>query len=147
MFRRLREWIREPQNGLAEDDREQADAEVAQSIESLEDQLSLDGASLPRVSDTDKVRFAAEATFTDAAVAGEVVALWRQLSGDAHALGWSALTRASTQPFPIGRDPRFRRPMSEMTARGDLAEFVNDYSAAYRILRNGWGLFDRRCSA
>jgi len=147
MFRRLREWIREPHNGLAEQDRQQAEAQVNQSLESIQVQLRSGGAPPSRVSDTEVVRFAAEATFSEATEAGEVVALWRKLSGDAHALGWSALTRASTQRSPVGRDPRFRQPMSEVTVQGDLAEFVDAYYAAYRILKNGWGLFDRRCTA
>ena len=30
---------------------------------------------------------------------------------------------------------------------GDLHELVNEFSAAFRILKVGWSLFDQRCTA
>ncbi len=99
-----------------------------------------------RYSDTEVVRSAGEVVFVKAHQQGAVVALWRQLSGDAHGLAWATLTRARTTRAPVGRDARYPLPITQMTSGGDLRELVDDFWAAYRILKVGWSLFDQCCT-
>lgn len=68
--------------------------------------------------DTGVVRDAGEAVFSDPHRQGAVVALWRQLSGDAHGLLWTTMTRASTVRSLMGRDPRYPLPMTQMASGG-----------------------------
>lgn len=67
--------------------------------------------------------------------------LWRQMSGDAHALSWSLTVRANLGPAKKGT------PLSEGTAFGSLEDIVEPFEASYQILRRGWSLFDQRCEA
>lgn len=85
------------------------------------------------------VRAAAESVFS-VQEALEVRLLWRQLSGDAHALGWQMLAR-SGPPRRVGRG------MAEFAAGGDLADLADVFDKFFRLTRRGWSLFDRRCEA
>lgn len=67
--------------------------------------------------------------------------LWRQMSADAHALGWSVFQRST---LPMGPSDR-RAGLSEGTAPGSLTDIAAPFLASYRILKVGWSLFDRRC--
>lgn len=143
MHRRLLEWIKEPESELADEGREEAKATVEDRIAELK---SREGVGEVKHWDTAVIRQAGEVVFTEARQRGAVVALWRQLSGDAHSLVWPNMTRASTVRIRAARDVRYPVPMSELTSGGDLRELVNEFSAAFRILKVGWSLFDQRCT-
>lgn len=66
---------------------------------------------------------------------------WRQMSGDAHALGWAVTLRATLGP------PQRGEPLTAGTAGGSLEAIAQPFEASYRLLKNGWSLFDRRCEA
>jgi hypothetical protein len=144
MHQRLLEWIREPENGLEPENRSEADLVVGERVEELRDRQDVRAISY---SDTGVVRLAGEIVFDDEHTSGAVVALWRQLSGDAHGLLWTTMTRGSTIQSRAARDPRYPLPMVEMTSGGDLRDLVDAFSAAFRILKAGWSLFDQRCTA
>lgn len=144
MHLRLREWIREPENDLDPATRAQAEKLVSARYDEHWDREEVRAINY---SDTGVVREAGEIVFNDKHQQGAVVALWRQLSGDAHGLLWTTMTRASTTRAPLGRDPRYPLPMTQMTSGGDLRELVDAFWAAYRILKMGWALFDQRCTA
>lgn len=144
MHQRLLEWIQEPQNGLDPENRGEAEEVVRIRLEELS---SLQDVRAISYSDTSVVRSAGEIVFSDAHESAAVVALWRQLSGDAHGLLWTTMTRASTVRSRAARDTRYPSPMIEMSSGGDLRTLVNDFWAAYRILKVGWSLFDQRCTA
>ncbi|MDZ4351784.1 MAG: hypothetical protein U1B81_04075 [Arthrobacter sp.] len=65
--------------------------------------------------------------------------LWRQMSGDAHALAWSKMLRAQLGP------PKRGQLLSEGTVGGSLEDIIEPFEASYRLLKRGWSLFDQRC--
>lgn len=134
----------EPENDLAETDRQLA---VDLVSDRLADLRARPGVRSIRYSETEAVRIAGQVVFTDPHQRGAIVALWRQLSGDAHGLIWTSMTRASTRMSRMPRNSRYPLPMSELTLGGDLRELVDAFSAAFRILKVGWALFDERCTA
>lgn len=143
MHQRLLEWVREPENGLESVVRDDAEETVKDRLKELS---ALKGVQTIRYSDTEVIRSAGEIVFDDSHQQGAIVALWRQLSGDAHGLLWTTLTRASTVRSPLGRDARYPLPMTQITSGGDLRELVDNFWAAYRILKVGWSIFDQRCT-
>lgn len=146
LHKRLLEWISESNNGLVGDERQRSAADIETRLADLSARFGA-AAAAARLSDTKIIEAAASAVFSDANLAGGVVALWRQLSGDAHGLLWPGMTRPSTTRVRLARDPRYPNPMMEVTGSGDLVELVNEFSAAFRILKVGWALYDERCTA
>ncbi len=68
--------------------------------------------------------------------------LWRQMSADAHVLGWAVSQRASVRtPAAKGDD------LSVLAAGGALEHLADPFMCAYELARAGWSLFDRRCEA
>lgn len=144
MHRRLLEWIEEPHNGLEDAARDEARGVVESRVAGLE---ARDGVKSERHFDTLVIREAGQSVFSDPHLQASIVALWRQLSGDAHSLVWPNMTRSSSVRVRVGRDARYPMPMQTVTTGGDLREFVNEFSAVFRVLRVGWSLFDQRCTA
>ena len=144
MHLRLREWIREPENDIDPSVRAHADDVISARYDEQWDRKEV---RTLRYTDTGVIKEAGETVFSDPHQQGAVVALWRQLSGDAHGLLWTTMTRASTTKTPLGRNPRYPLRMTQMTSGGDLHELVDAFSAAYRILKVGWSLFDQRCTS
>lgn len=70
-----------------------------------------------------------------------VLSLWRQMSGDAHALGWPMKLRGTTGP------PKRGELLSDGTAQGSLEDIAQPFELSYRFLKQGWSLFDQRCEA
>jgi len=70
----------------------------------------------------------------------DVRLLWRQLSGDAHALTWQLAGR-STLAQHVGGG------MAEFAAGGNLPDLADVFGKCYRLTKRGWSLFDRRCEA
>jgi len=88
---------------------------------------------------TDVVDAAAASVF-DLQTAAETKLLWRLMSGDAHALGWPILARASDMQ-PVGGG------LGEFRAGGDLVGLAHAFDKCHRLVRAGWSLFDRRCES
>jgi hypothetical protein len=89
---------------------------------------------------TDKViPDALDLVFPDIARRQDGRALWFQMSGDAHVLGWSTA-------------PRGTRAAADRTSGlavhaigGSTAHIAQPFIATYELLRAGWSLYDRRC--
>lgn len=77
--------------------------------------------------------------FSDAARRQDGRALWALMSGDAHVLGWSTVSRG--QMGPTNRTSG----LAEGTVGGSFADIAQPFMATHGLLRAGWSLFDRRC--
>lgn len=87
---------------------------------------------------TETIELAAEATFGPQ-IKTEARAEWRGLSGSAHGLAWSMIGRTGNTVTPTD-DPN----TVEITAGGDLSDYLNAYLMTYWITVQGWDLLDRR---
>ncbi len=67
--------------------------------------------------------------------------LWRQMSGDAHVLVWSLAQRATFSGRPDHNGLRLA------TSAGSISDIAEPFYLSYRLLKNGWGLYDRRGQA
>jgi hypothetical protein len=90
---------------------------------------------------TDVIGAAADHAFADTASREAVRRLWREMSADAHVLGWSLFQRTT-----FGMADR-RTGVGEGKAPGSPEHVAEPFLASYRLLRLGWSLFDRRCEA
>ncbi|MCC2309313.1 hypothetical protein [Cellulomonas chengniuliangii] len=90
---------------------------------------------------TDVIGAASDHAFANAASREAVRRLWREMSADAHVLGWSLFQRTSFGP------PDRRTGIGEGRAPGSPEHVAEPFLASYRLLRCGWSLFDRRCEA
>jgi len=77
--------------------------------------------------------------FKDAAKQEAGRLLWRQMSADAHVLGWSVVQRAQRQT------PERKSGLSIHEIEGDAKHIAQPFVCAFEILRRGWSLFDQRC--
>lgn len=90
---------------------------------------------------TGVIGLAADHAFPDTRSREAVRRMWREMSADAHVLGWSLLQRTTF-------DQADRRTgVGEGKAPGDPEHVAEAFVASYRLLRRGWSLFDRRCEA
>lgn len=62
--------------------------------------------------------------------------LWKQMSGDAHALGWPLLTRPTTM---LKRDTD---GLGNYTAGGDLPSVAEAFIPIHRLTKQGWDRYD-----
>lgn len=81
----------------------------------------------------------AEETFSSADRQEAVRRQWREMSADAHVLGWSMFQRSNFGPADR------RTGIGEGQAPGSPRHVAEAFLASYRMLRHGWSLFDRRC--
>ncbi|MGO4601663.1 hypothetical protein [Terrabacter sp. 2YAF2] len=88
---------------------------------------------------TDVIRQSAEVTFSRAGHRAAVQRLWREMSADAHVLGWSLFQRSTFGPADR------RTGIGEGQAPGSPSHVAEAFLASYRTLKHGWSLFDRRC--
>lgn len=83
----------------------------------------------------------ATAAFDKPSQRAAAVQLWREMSGDAHVLGWQLALRAQAwQAAPSSR-------LGVGYVGGDFRQLAQPFYAAHMILRQGWGLFDTRSEA
>lgn len=104
-----------------------------------EAQVAAQRASQSSLNQTEFIRWSLEYLFQDEERRQDGRTLWRQMSADAHVLGWSIFQRASLAPTG---------PPSDLTlgaAGGSLKNVAQPFMASYRLLKEGWSLFDRRC--
>lgn len=90
---------------------------------------------------TDVIGAAADHVFPDTTSREAVRRMWHEMSADAHVLGWSLLQRAT-----FGQPDR-RTGVGEAKAPGNPERVAEAFLASYRLLRQGWSLFDRRSEA
>jgi hypothetical protein len=88
---------------------------------------------------TDVIGVAADHVFADTTSRDAVRGMWREMSADAHVLGWSLFQRTT-----FGLADR-RTGVGEGAAPGSPEHVAESFLASYRLLRCGWSLFDRRC--
>lgn len=88
---------------------------------------------------TDVIGSAVDTTFPDRRARESLRGLWREMSADAHVLGWSMFQRAIFGPADR------RTGLGEGKA-GAMPELVAEpFLGSYRLLKRGWSLFDQRC--
>lgn len=90
---------------------------------------------------TDVIGEAADQAFADTASRDAIRRLWREMSADAHVLGWSLFQRTTFGPADR------RTGVGEGKAPGDPEYVAEPFLGSYRLLKLGWSLFDRRCEA
>lgn len=88
---------------------------------------------------TNVIQKAAQETFTSSGHQEAVRRLWREMSADAHVLGWSVFQRSSFGP------PDPLTGIGEGQAPGSLKHLAEAFLPSYRLLKHGWSLYDRRC--
>lgn len=101
------------------------------------------GSHRPKLSQTLMIAGALDAAFPDnqaKRVTGRL--LWRQMSADAHVLGWAVAQRTTAQSPPARRGP-----LAVLSTPGSLEHLSDPFLCAYELARRGWSLFDRRCEA
>lgn len=111
-------WLKERRDGVA-------------SIRSTAAKLNL----------TTVIGDAADHAFADTTSREAVRRMWREMSADAHVLGWSLFQRTD-----FGTADR-RTGVGEGKAPGSPEHVAAPFLASYRLLKLGWSLFDRRCEA
>jgi hypothetical protein len=90
---------------------------------------------------TDVIGAASDHAFSDGPSREAVRRLWREMSADAHVLGWSLFQRSTFGPADR------RTGVGEGRAAGSPGHVAEPFLASYRLLRCAWSLFDRRCEA
>lgn len=68
--------------------------------------------------------------------------LWRQMSADAHVLGWAVSQRTHVLVAPGKNDP-----LAVLAAAGSLRHLSEPFLCAFELAKRGWSLFDQRCEA
>lgn len=92
-----------------------------------------------KLEQTSIIHWALDYTFQDPGLQDAGRIWWRRMSSDAHVLGWALMQRTT-----IANTDR-RTGLAQLNATGNLEDIANPYIACYRLLKNGWSLFDRRC--
>lgn len=87
----------------------------------------------------DVIPSAANIVYPDLRRRADVSLLWRQLSSDAHVLGWSMFMRSE-----FGSTDR-ASGLAVLAAGGSPKSIAQPFVASFEILRTGWSLYDRRC--
>jgi len=90
---------------------------------------------------TEVIGAAVDTTFPDRRSRGALRGLWREMSADAHVLGWSLFQRAAFGPADR------RTGIGEGKAGGVPELVAEPFFGSYRVLKRGWSLFDERCEA
>lgn len=88
---------------------------------------------------TEVIGTAADTTFPERSSREALRGLWRQMSADAHVLGWSLFQRATWGPADR------RTGIGEGKSGGTPELVAESFLGSYRLLKRGWSLFDQRC--
>lgn len=94
-----------------------------------------------KLNQTDVIRWSLRHRFPDAQRRDAGNLLWRQMSADAHVLGWSVFQRGNV----VNSDRR--SGLGVLEAGGDLSHVAEPFVAIHLLLKEGWSLFDRLCEA
>lgn len=90
---------------------------------------------------TEVIGAAVDTTFPERRSREALRGLWREMSADAHVLGWSLFQRAAFGPADR------RTGIGEGKAGGAPELVAEPFLGSYRVLKRGWSLFDERCEA
>lgn len=88
---------------------------------------------------TEFIRWSLEYLFHDEARRETGRSLWRQMSADAHVLGWAMFQRAIMHPSAHSS------ALSVGEVGGNWKDIANPFVASHLLLKEGWSLFDRLC--
>lgn len=88
---------------------------------------------------TDYIDVASRFVYTDLGKQDQVRLLWRQMSCDAHVLGWSIWMRGKTEPTDRVTG------LATGTVTGDVGQIAQPFIASFDLLKRGWSLYDQRC--
>lgn len=139
MYTELRKFYREvARTTLGGQERQKLESQIAWCEERRDEVLSLrrDRADLNQ---TAMIGWALDHRFADAERRESGRLLWRQMSADAHALGWSMFQRG----YVVRHD--HSSGLGVLESGGDLLAIAQPFAAAHELLKSGWSLFDRRC--
>lgn len=141
MYDRLREsYVEMGKDDLTALERQQLDGQL-KWCDTRREQIAAIRPTKDRINQTKMIAWAIDHKFPEEAqrVAGRF--LWRQLSSDAHVLGWGMIQRGGV----LRPDGRSKLGVGESSV--SLEHFADAFLACHRLLREGWSLFDRRCEA
>jgi hypothetical protein len=139
MYGQLRIFYREMEStALSAEDKHQLEDQIGW-CEQRRAQVKELRRTAEELNQTKFISWALNHTFTDDRRREAGRLLWRQMSADAHVLGWSVFQRATVQTFDR------RTGIGVMESGGDLAHLAEPFAAAHLILKEGWSLFDRLC--
>lgn len=88
---------------------------------------------------TEVIRVSADGTFATPGHREAVRRLWREMSADAHVLGWSLFQRSTFESADR------RTGIGDGRASGSAEHLAEAFLPSFRMLKHGWSLFDRRC--
>jgi hypothetical protein len=94
-----------------------------------------------KLNQTDTIKWALHHRFSDDQRRSAGKLLWRQMSADAHVLGWSMFQRG------IVVTPRHHSGMGVLESGGELSHVAEPFVLIHRLLKEGWSLFDRLCES
>lgn len=124
--------------GLSSDDQEELE-EQQKWLSGRKAEVAALRATKADLNLTDVIGKSAESTFSTAGHREAVRRLWREMSADAHVLGWSLFQRSNFGPADR------RTGIGEGRAPGSPGHVAEAFLASYQTLTHGWSLFDRRC--
>lgn len=94
-----------------------------------------------KLNQTDTIKWALQHRFSDEQRRSAGRLLWRQMSADAHVLGWSMFQRGNVV------HSEHRSGLGVLESGGDLSHIAEPFVAIHLLLKEGWSLFDRRCES
>jgi len=141
MYRQLRKYYAEVENvSLTMDEQRELKGQIRWCEE-----RSLQVAGIRRTSgnlnQTDVIGWALDHRFPDDPRRDAGKLLWRQMSADAHVLGWSVFQRATISSSDL------RTGLGVLQSAGDLEHVAEPFVAIHQLLKEGWSLFDRLCES
>jgi hypothetical protein len=125
---------------LDDQERRQLDEQVGW-LEQRKHMLALQRDRTTKLNQTEFIHWSLDYLFPDDARRQDGRTLWRQMSSDAHVLGWSLFQRSTMSVAER------RTGLAVGAVGGNLQHIAQPFIAAYRLLKEGWSLFDRLCEA
>ena len=141
MYRKLRTYYAELATvALSAEERGELDAQTRWCNERSDQVLNV-GQTRANLNQTAVIDWALRHRFADDHRRNAGRSLWRQMSGDAHILGWPAFQRGNV----VTRDGR--SGLGVLQSGTDLAQIAEPFAAVHLLLKEGWTLFDRLCES
>lgn len=139
MYKQLRKFNSETATFSLTPDQHQQLGEQQRWLHEREAQVKAQRVNDEALNQTQFIRWALEYRFADEERRQDGRSLWRQMSADAHVLGWSMLQRGRVSPSGRNAD----LGMGEVG--GNWKDIAQPFMAAQLLLKEGWSLFDRLC--
>lgn len=106
--------------------------------DTLTDEISALRTGKADLNQTNIIAKAVEHLYVDKARRDAGKLLWREMSADAHILGWAVFLRGTFAPPEPGSQ------LSLGTSSDNLEDMADAFLAVHALLKQGWTLFDRR---